>query len=103
MTTYTLTSIKHTETMTGTLREAIIRARAIDEDYQPAFGVTVSVGDRTLLETGHADDDAISALRDEAAMAGDDVQVDLCDRALTGDDEEARVSCLVAIAEAAAQ
>ena len=44
-TTYTITSIKHTETFRGTLDEAIERARAIDAEYQPAYGVTVSSAD----------------------------------------------------------
>lgn len=41
MTTYRITSIKHSESFEGDLSDAIARAREIDEEYQPAFGVQV--------------------------------------------------------------
>jgi hypothetical protein len=47
-------------------------------------------------------DDDIRALRTEAAAAGDYEQADLCDRALSGDNE-ARTECARVIREAAAQ
>jgi hypothetical protein len=44
-TTYTIRSVKHTETFRGALRQAIERAQAINEEYQPAFGVQVETED----------------------------------------------------------
>lgn len=49
MTTYTISSIKQTEKFNGTLDEAIDRAIALDEEYQPAFGVQVEDDDETIL------------------------------------------------------
>ena len=55
-TTYTIRSIKHTETYEGTLAEAIERARAIDTEYQPAFGVQVEdVSGATAWDSEDAD------------------------------------------------
>lgn len=45
MKTYRITSIKHTELFTGSFEEAVSRAIAIEEEYQPAYGVTVEDGD----------------------------------------------------------
>ncbi len=102
MATYRIVSVKHSETLTASLRVAIERALAIDEEYQPAFGVTLALAtrDSTLLETDHLDED-IARLSDEAGEAGDLDQVALCARALEGD-TEARVQCLLVIASAAA-
>lgn len=47
-------------------------------------------------------DSQISALRDEAAAAGDLEQVAICDRALEGDDS-ARRECVRVIRDAEAQ
>lgn len=41
MTTYQISSIKHSEAFRGELAEAIERADAIEAEYQPAFGVQV--------------------------------------------------------------
>lgn len=50
--TYRLISTKRTETVPGTLPEAIARAIAIETEYQPAFGVTVEtiLGRDTVAE-----------------------------------------------------
>ncbi len=47
--TYTLSSVKHTETITGTLAQAVERAREIDAEYQPALGVSVECDGETLI------------------------------------------------------
>lgn len=61
-TTYTITSIKHTETFRGTLDEAIERARAIDAEYQPAYGVQVEGEDgETLWDTEQPAEDDLEA------------------------------------------
>ena len=41
MTTFSLVSIKRSEQITGTRDEALARAVALEEEYQPAYGVTV--------------------------------------------------------------
>lgn len=46
-------------------------------------------------------DEQIATLRSEAAAAGDDAQVRICDRALDGDDS-ARAECVRVICEAGA-
>lgn len=38
---YTIKSVKHSETFVGTRIDAIVRAREIDAEYSPAFGVQV--------------------------------------------------------------
>lgn len=38
---YRLFSVKQTERFVGTREDAIDRAMAIEEEYQPAYGVTV--------------------------------------------------------------
>lgn len=63
--TYTLSSAKHTETLTGTLAQAIERAREIDAEYQSAFGVTVERDGETLVHDVSDDDDV-------AALTGED-------------------------------
>lgn len=42
---YLLESVKRTETFKGLLVDAIRRAREIEDEYQPAYGVTVSSAD----------------------------------------------------------
>lgn len=51
----------------------------------------------TTIET--ITDDQITALRDEAGVAGDLEQVALCEQALAGDDE-ARLECVQVIRDA---
>ena len=36
-----ITSIKYNEDFDGTLEEAIVRATEINDEYQPAFGVSI--------------------------------------------------------------
>ena len=55
----------------------------------------------TSLTAETITDDQIQQLSDEAAQAGDGAQVDICERALGGDDE-ARASCAEAINDARA-
>lgn len=49
MTTYTIRSVKHTEDHDGTWESAVERARVIEEEYQPAFGVAVEDTDGALV------------------------------------------------------
>lgn len=55
-TTYTISSAKQTETLSGTLADAIARARAIDGELQPAYGVSVELpsGDLVLTDVSSA-------------------------------------------------
>lgn len=89
-TTYTIRSIKGTETITGTARQAVRAALAHDEEYQPAYGTTIEVarGDVPGWEVLALDDAAelVADLRDEASDAGDDKMVELCRDALDCDD-----------------
>lgn len=78
MATYTIRSVKQTETIDGTLTEAITRARAIEAEYQPAFGVAIELDgsevwsseDAGDLTTYHWSTDAASGTID-AATADD--------------------------------
>ena len=60
--TYTLSSVKHTETLTGTLAQAIERAREIDAEYQPPFGVSVECDGETVVHDVRDDDDVAEAM-----------------------------------------
>lgn len=48
---YTISSVKVTETFAGTLAAAIQRARDIDAEYDPAFGVQVTLDGETLWDS----------------------------------------------------
>lgn len=47
---YTLTSCKGTREMTGTLDEAIAEAKAMEEELQPSYGITVSRDGEPMAE-----------------------------------------------------
>ena len=51
MTTYTITNIKTSETITGTIDEAIARAEAMNNEYQPAFGTQIEEDGKTVYDT----------------------------------------------------
>lgn len=70
---YTLSSVKHSETLTGTLAQAIERAREIDAEYQPVCGVAVECDGETLIhDVSDADDvaDAMEGHQGDRAGAG---------------------------------
>lgn len=50
MTTYTINSIKGSRTIDGTQADAIAAAIAMEEELQPAFGVTVELDGETVAE-----------------------------------------------------
>ena len=55
---YTLTAIGVTQTIKGTLNDAIRTARKIDREYQRAFGVTISDSTGEVVAT--VEDDQIN-------------------------------------------
>ena len=107
-TTYELSSAKGKQTVKGTLADAIRAAKAMDAELQPARGVDIwTAGEKVASVDGDRVEDAfgeetIVALMHEAEEAGDRRQVDVCERALLGDDA-ARAECARVIADAAAQ
>jgi hypothetical protein len=64
-TAYTIKSIKHNETHTGSLQAAIERAGAILGEYRPAYGVQVEDEDgETVWDSEDRRNDLLSALSD---------------------------------------
>lgn len=51
MSTYQITSIKHSETFDGDLSAAIARAKEIDAEYGPAFGTQVELDNETVWDS----------------------------------------------------
>jgi len=101
MMTYTLRSTKGRRTVTGTLTDAVLAAWEMDDELQPAGGITImDAHDRILGDAGDRDED-ITQLRSSARVAADEM-VAICQRALTGDDEAVR-QCALAIGEALGQ
>lgn len=119
MTTYQLSSMKGSRTVTGTLATAIKAAKKMVAELQPGRGVDIrqdgdlvaTVGDATVPgehndvadeSALHIEEDIIESLRDEAEAAGDAAQVAICERALTGD-AAAALECVRVISHAQAQ
>lgn len=50
MSTYTLTSTKGSRDVTGDLHAAIQAALEMEEELQPAYGVTVMLGEQEVAE-----------------------------------------------------
>lgn len=51
MSNYTITSAKTSEDFSGTFDEAVARAKAINDEYQPAFGVQIEEDGETVWDT----------------------------------------------------
>ena len=52
-TAFQIESVKIRVEYTGTLKEAIAKARAIDAEYQPTFGTQVTLGTDVLWDSEH--------------------------------------------------
>ena len=50
MTTYRITSVKGSKTVSGTAEEAIAAAVEMEREMQPAYGVTVELDGETVAE-----------------------------------------------------
>lgn len=102
---YQIVSIKTLEEFNGTLAEAIERAKAIDAEFQPAYGVEINcdgivcIVDDDKLEPGEVLENRIDILQSEALAAGDQAQADLCERALDGD-VGATMACIRVLSDA---
>lgn len=83
--TYTIKSVKGTQTVTGTAADAVRAALAHEEEYQPAFGTDIEWRGATLMTLDGSGSDLIEELRDEASEAGDREQVAECDAAIEDD------------------
>ena len=101
MQSYTVSSAKNIRTVVGT-EAAFLAALEDDAEYQPAYGVDVCDETGQTLFSTHDLANRLRDLKSEADEAGDDVQAEICARAIAGDHASV-IACVKALADAAAQ